>query len=149
MNRISLTLSSAGLKYIAPNVNNKENEFQFIFGEHEVRMSKINADFISPLISHLHMADPTIKSYAYPIDDSMNEIFSEENIQLFLKLSHGDCIEIDQSECVKLQQLSILLWNEELFSITNKIYPEQWNLDEITDFLMKCIHIYVNSVTIV
>lgn len=83
MSTKSLILSSAGLKNVVPNIDNRENEFLFIFGEEEIRMSKINADFISPLISRLHQLDPTIKSYQYSIDEMMTKIFTKEILNKF------------------------------------------------------------------
>lgn len=118
-----MILSSSGLKNIVANINNEENEFILSFGDSKIRMSKINADFISPLISHLHILDPTLVKYQYPKDDSMNEIFTDEIISFIDLLSRGESIEINESQGQKLQQLSILLGNQEIYSKINELFP--------------------------
>lgn len=94
MSRKTLILSSAGLKNIVQNIISTENDFLFIFGDKEVRTSKINADFISPLISQIHQSDPTMTKYKYPSDDCMKTIFSESNLEHFKNICNGNEVKI-------------------------------------------------------
>ena len=133
----TLLLSSAGLKNIITDVNNEGNEFCFIFGGHEVRMSKIFADFISPLISQIHQSDPTMKKYKYPSDDCMKTIFSESNLEHFKNICNGNEVKINEKEGRNLQDLSILLWNEELFKTIDAIFEfdkKEMKIDEIFSY---------------
>lgn len=132
----TLLLSSAGLKNIITDVNNEGNEFCFIFGGHEVRMSKIFADFISPLISRLHYSDPTLTTYEYPKDDSISDVFTENVLQHFKRLSHGEQIEINEEEIIKLQKLSILLCNDELLNKLERLKSKSFNLEYAIDFFV-------------
>ena len=61
MNKKSFFLSSAGLKNLVQN-QSYGDDFKFIFGEHEIKMKNLFAEFISPYVSQIHQSDPTITS---------------------------------------------------------------------------------------
>lgn len=63
MTKKTIILSSAGLK----NVIRDNNEFIFSFGQHKISMNNIYAEFISPIVSHLHHSDPTISQLSYEL----------------------------------------------------------------------------------
>jgi len=108
-------------------MSSTEDDFLFVFGDKEVRTSKIKADFISPLISQIHRTDATIEKYEYPPDDSMKTIFSETNIEHFQNLCSGNEVNINEEEGRNLQELSILLCNEELFKTIDEIFGKDNN----------------------
>ena len=139
MNRRSFILSSSGLNNIIPNIDNLENDFSFIFGDHEIRMSKINAEFISPLISNLHRTDPTINSYTYPSDESMNDIFTNEIFSKFNSLCRGESIELDIEESDKLKMISVLLWNKEMYDKLQDLYPKSTQILKFSEIIHKLI----------
>lgn len=55
----SINLSSSGLKNVTTSINPEEDEFLIIIGDQEIQLKRVFAEFISPLISHLHRTDPT------------------------------------------------------------------------------------------
>ena len=55
-------MSSLGLKNVVLSKYHDNDEFILIFGEQKFRMKNIYAEFISPVISHLHQTDPTINT---------------------------------------------------------------------------------------
>ena len=61
MNKKSFILSSAGLKNLVEN-QNYGDDFKFIFGEHDVQMKNVFAEFISPYVSQIHQSGPMISS---------------------------------------------------------------------------------------
>ena len=123
MTNKSLLLSSAGLKNV---VEKEKDEFIFIFGEQEIPMSRVFAEFISPVVSHLHHSDPTANQihYRYPSKASFpryEEIFTKENIQLIKDLSRGTPIEIRKEQIKGMRMISILLCNQELYNKINEL----------------------------
>lgn len=117
MNKKSFILSSTGLKNLVQNQNYGDN-FKFIFGEHEIQMKNLFAEFISPYVSQIHKSDPTIASIHFhnknPTNHSKTNYFSkmsEEVFSLFESISTGNSIDIDKEQCFYLQIISILLKN--------------------------------------
>ena len=135
MSSKSIILSSAGLKNIILNDFNSESQFIFIFGEFELKMNTIFAEFVSPKVSHLRYADSTINSIqfdkTYPnfeisttnYAQSYRELFTEDIISIVYQISCGYSVEINQEQSFRLQLISILLENEELYDKINEIYP--------------------------
>lgn len=134
MSRKSLILSSAGLKNIVPSINHDENDFSLIFGETVIQLSKINVDFISPLISNLHRSDPTLNVYTYPPDEITKDIFNPEIVSKLKSLCFGEPIEVDLDESKKLRTISNLLHNTELANKLEELFPvsnDEFNFEEI------------------
>ena len=131
-------LSAAGLKNI--NRAREEEYFTFIIGEQTISLNRISAEFISPLVSHIHYSDPTLNSINYDkiIEEHYEHDNKDKNInvntkshQLHIsqshqekleKISNGESIEITSSEMDEFLLLSILIGNEELY---NKINMER------------------------
>lgn len=141
MNKKSISLSSAGLQNIILNQNNDENHFTFIFGEHELKINKIFAEFISPAVSRLHQIDPTVDSIninelfsSFPISSpfKLKSLFTDNIISHIERLSKGFTIDITKEEGFKIQIISVLLENEELYDNIRHIYPisiDETNID--------------------
>ena len=72
MSKKSFILSSAGLKNLVQN-QSYGDDFKFIFGEHEVKMKNLFAEFISPYVSQIHQSDPTITSIHFSNKNSTNQ----------------------------------------------------------------------------
>lgn len=152
MNTKTIILSSAGLRNVILNTSNEGNEFLFISGEKKFSMNNIFAEFISPIVSYYHHSDPTINSInIHSICNSLDtsyqfyqEIFSDEIIDLLQELSRGFSISINEEQSFKLRFLSIILGNEELYSIINEVFPT--NLDESNPNLylhnLQCLYNY-------
>ena len=60
MSSQTLVLSASGLKNIVLNSQEKEDEFKFIFGDKEIKLHRLFAEFVSPKVAHMHQCDPTI-----------------------------------------------------------------------------------------
>ncbi|KAK8841776.1 hypothetical protein M9Y10_026725 [Tritrichomonas musculus] len=138
MDKGSLCLSSSGLK----NINKEEKDFIFFFGEREVRMDNLFAEFFSPLVSRLHLSDPTINSFIfnYPTDvksklPKFEELISEDIILLIQKLSSGSKVTINEEQNDKLLIISALIDNEELFEELVKLLPKEINQTNLDRFL--------------
>lgn len=131
----SFCLSSSGLQ----NINKEDKDFIFIFADREVRLNNLFAEFISPLVSRLHLSDPTIDSFNFDyLSDiktkmpKIDELLSEDILQLIQNLSNGSKVSINESQSDKMLIISILLENEELFKKLSKLFPkenEQANFD--------------------
>ena len=72
MKKKSFILSSAGLKNLVQN-QSYGDDFKFIFGEHEIQMKNLFAEFISPYVSQIHQSDPTINSIHFCNKNSTNQ----------------------------------------------------------------------------
>lgn len=130
----SIILSSAGLKNLVPNANLAISEFRFIFGEKELCMNNVFADFISPTISRIHQSDPTISfikvDSLFTDPSKLNEpfcinIFNDDIISLLKQLSSGNPIKIPNDQILNMQIISILLGNEELFEKISSLNSDE------------------------
>ena len=112
-------------------------------------MKKIFAEFISPVISNLHLSDPTIEQIRfddlYPNKDAnfkkiTKEILTEETISLLQEISSGSVIEINSSQSFQLRFISIILGNEELFDKINELFLPDFseNLDTYIEYIESC-----------
>lgn len=136
MNKKSIILTSRGLK----NVISRDEEFTFIFGEREMRLNNIFAEFLSPAVSHLHHFDPTINTIHYDfktktLKSLTADLFTDEALLYLKELSSGSTIEIDSTMATKIRQISIFLCNDELYSTINNIYPIEKNISNIDIYL--------------
>lgn len=103
-----------------------------IFGEQEIRMNWIFPIFISPVISYLHQSESKINSFNFS-DSFFTKIsdfyifakciISSVLISLIQAISRGFSVIIDDSQAFKLQFLSIIIGNEELFTKINEPFP--------------------------
>lgn len=130
MSKKSIILSSAGLKNLVHDTNYYE-DFKFIFGEHEITIPRVFAEFISPYVSQIHLIDPTIESVSFfnkteknNENDTYSNNLSKETISIFERISKGEKAEIDDKEIYQLQIISILIQNEELFNALEKLYDK-------------------------
>lgn len=148
MEKKAFILSASGLKNIVLSTNesgnaslNDEDIFRFIFGENEIKMNRIMADFISPRVSRMHSADPTTNYIDFtPIIQKIpnsKEIFTPDMINIFAKMSTGDSVDIDAEMSHKIRILSILLENQEIIDKMNEIYPiknDETNIESIIKY---------------
>lgn len=131
MSKKSFILSSAGLKNLNYHQNYDKN-FKFIFGDHEVKLLNIYAEFISPYVSHIHQTDPTSSSLYFPnkssiLDQTNNKYFScfkDETFSLFENISQGELVELDNAQCFQLQIISILIKNYELYNKLDELFEK-------------------------
>lgn len=138
MSSKSFILSSAGLK----NVIEDQSDFTFMFGKCEIVMNRIFAEFISPNVSHIHHSDPTIDSYQFCYPQNANfapikEIFTEEMVNLLKLISQGIQVSITSDQSKKMQHISILLGNSELFNSLQGLHSQQLTDNNIEDSLVK------------
>ena len=132
MTKKSFIISSSGLNAIVFSPNDGSDNFKFIFGDKEVNMNTYLADFISPRVSQMHNIDPLvnfINIYDYiEGNKEISSIFNDSKVlDNFKYISKGQMIEIDEEMSYKLQYLSILIDNKELFNAMNKLYPIECN----------------------
>lgn len=134
----TIILSATGLKNVTPR-SNAEDEFEFIFGNHKMKLNNIFADFISPAVSKIHKSDPTINKI-----DFTNKIgklmITDEILSLIQQLSTGYSIEVKDDQIIQLQNISILLENEELFSLISDKFDTNINESNIDHYLTNLIY---------
>lgn len=149
-------MSSTGLKNIVSNYFTEEDDFFLIFGNQEIKMNRIFAEFISPVVSHLHQTDPTVDCFdfsdSFPKNSSdstiSKDILSSDIILLIQKVSIGFSIEIDDAQAFKLRFLSVILGNEELFTNINELFRKKilahiWNTFNIVTFFHNILQILI------
>lgn len=142
-----VTISKDGGAYLCSSKSGGEDIkdddiFRFILGDHEIRINRILADFISPRVSQIHSADPTINyidlSSIIKNFPKSEEVFTPDMINIFLQLASGDSVEVDVEMSHKLRILSILLENQEIYDKMNEIYPikdDETNIESIIKYL--------------
>lgn len=139
MTEKSLILSASGLKNIilaSSNDNIKAEEFLFIFGSRKFKTKTFFAEFISPRVSRLHQADPTINSidftqyFSQPASEITTLLI--DNID---QLSRGNSIQIDEEMGNELRYISTLLENEEICNLVDDLFPISDEEKRINDYL--------------
>lgn len=134
MSTKTIILSSSGLKNLIRKLFDDENNFNFIFGEKEIIINNIFAEFISPAVSQLHISDPTISSIR--LDNYFNIDITDDIIYLFKQISSGFSIELNEEQSYKMKILSIYTNNEELYEIIEEHYPSIMTKDNIDQNLL-------------
>ncbi|KAK8890081.1 hypothetical protein M9Y10_034840 [Tritrichomonas musculus] len=140
MSMKSIILSSSGLKNIIVDEDaiSKENNFKFLFGEQEIKMNRIFADFISPKVSKLHQTDPTIESIYFGNNNypqMSQDLFTKELLIKFVLLCRGECIEVTKEESDQLRIISKLICNNELLNQIESLYPREFIPDQLENYL--------------
>lgn len=134
-NTKNVILSSSGIRNI---VKEKEN-FTFIIGSHSITIDKIFAEFISPIVSHAHLSDPTIDTIDYNsltnLEVNFDNYFTDELDDLFCKLASGISIDINLDQAQQLKYLSIFLGNQELFDLLNAMFPTEFDPKNIEPYI--------------
>ena len=137
----SFIASASGIKNIVFTTNKEDDNFKFIVGEKIINLRNILADFISPIVSHIHQSDPTIDFFC--LNDlitkqnqiEISEMLTTELIEDIQHISSGYSIDIDEDMCQKLRFFSILFGNKEIFSELNKLFPIKLENAQIDDLL--------------
>lgn len=151
MSKKTFLISASGLKNIVlasksfsifestNNIEIKEDEFLFIFGERGIKMNRIFAEFISPRVSSLHKTDQTINTIHINFSENDKKIiFDHEILEKFLLISIGEAVEIDSNDAIQLRLLSQYLENEEIFIKMNELFPiksAEKNIDKCIQYL--------------
>lgn len=146
----SLILSSSGLKNVTLNCIDesfyKNDNFRFIFGDKEITMNRFFADFISPRASRIHYSDVTVDfidlsriASFFSLINEESDLFSDEAMSLFHKLSSGYEIELNDETSQKLRFISILIGNEELYHKIGELFQREENeedFDKLIQYLL-------------
>ncbi len=133
MSKQSVILSDNGFK----NVLIDKQEYFIFVGENEIKVNRIFAEFVSPMIAHVHRSDPTVIKinltehlYGRELNEYEEKIIKSLHdrkvVSSLIEISGGERVVIDnETEKKKLLYLSILLGNEELFDLLET--PEKIN----------------------
>ena len=106
------SVSSSGLKNIV--LSKYQDDFTFVFGKEKFQMKNIFAEFISPVVSHLHQTDPTINTIDFGQINGMKQddfnklsqsLITPDTISHLQQISSGSSIEINSEEAIKFSQL--------------------------------------------
>lgn len=135
MSEKSFILSSEGLK----NIIKTGNEFNFYFGDRSLCMNTIFAEFLSPVVAHLHNSDPTINSISFKNPNYMkfDDLIEDDIIQKFHEICCGSSITINAEQSNKIRIISILIGNNELYHKIEELFPKKKNLTFIDKYLQE------------
>ena len=147
----SFIVSSSGLKNIVLNKYQESDDFIFVFGEERFVMKNLFAEFISPVVSHLHQTDPTINTIDFGQINGMKQddfnklsksLITPDTISHLQQISSGSSIEIDESEAIKLRLLSIFLGNDELHQKLNELFPTNYSEENVNTYMknIECLY---------
>ena len=105
-------------------------------------MNRIFAEFISPVVSHLHRADMTINKIYFEEKKISNippfeVIFTNEIINLLHQLLEGLQVSLKEEQVKKLEIIAILFGNDDFLNTLHDLLPIKYEDDQITDNLMK------------
>lgn len=151
MSSQTLVLSASGLKNIVLNSQEKEDEFKFIFGDKEIKLHRLFAEFVSPKVAHMHQCDPTIdhlnlsdltKNISTFDSKIQSEILTERTFNTIEALSIGYSVEIEEGDINNLQLFSAILENEELFNKMNELSQKVQSKQTSYEDIIKSIQIY-------
>lgn len=146
-----LILSASGLKNIVMNSQEKEDEFKFIFGDKEMKLHRLFAEFVSPKVAHMHQCDPTIdhlnlsdltKNISTFDSKIQSEILTDRTFNTIEALSIGYSVEIEEGDINNLQLFSAILENEELFNKMNELSQKVQSKQTSYEDIIKSIQIY-------
>lgn len=148
----SFILSSAGLTNLVEK-QNYNDEFRFFFGKHEIKLNNLFAEFISPYVCQIHQSDPTIDFIRFvdeksPQSESITNFFqklTKDICTLFELISKGNRVNINKTQCIQLQVLSVLLKNEELFTKLNELFQNDTTENGLTESLDSLLILYQNQ----
>ncbi|KAK8876532.1 hypothetical protein M9Y10_006749 [Tritrichomonas musculus] len=151
----SIKLSSDGIKNIVPNACQEDNEFRFIFGQKVIKMNPIYADFVSPAASKLHTSDPTISSIYFKdckfgkskSQFQIEQIMSEDMVSLLKQISFGLPIQMNEEQTFKMRIISVLLQNNELFTMINENLKNEINETNLDFYLQDLLFYYEQNRT--
>lgn len=145
-------ISSSGLKNIVLSKYQNEEDFVFVFGEEKIQMKNFFAEFISPIVSHIHQADPTISIVDFGEKLAANKedfnklsksILTPDTISFLQQISSGSTIELNEEQSIKMRIISQILGNDELHQKLNELFPPTYNEENINSYL-KNIECYYN-----
>lgn len=132
----SVIISSSGLKNIFLGDQSSNNEFHMMFDEIDIKINKLFAEFISPIISRICNSDPTTEIIQFKdfyadkaeiFKEFVKETITEDIISLIHQISSGYSIDMNDEQAYKMRFISILLGNEELFTKINEFFPPEIN----------------------
>lgn len=129
----------------------EDDDFIFVFAAEKFQMKRIFADFISPVISHLHQTDPTINTINFGEIIGMKQddfykmsksLITSDTISHLQQISSGSSIEINYDESIKLRLLSIHLGNDELHQKLNELFPTNYSEENINIYMknIECLY---------
>lgn len=116
----TILLSASGLQ----NIRQEEPEyFTFKFGERELKLEKIFAQFLSPKVSQIHLSDPTVDflNFEFMLTSKFpkyDEFFSDDIFDLLQKISRGYSVDVKDNQAHKLALVAMLLGNKELTGLS-------------------------------
>jgi hypothetical protein len=109
---ISLSLSAGGLSRLPANIYS--DDFTFIVDSQRYPCPAIIADFLSPVLSNLHIADPSISEFEIRVSDPDREFAN------FLSLARGSILSPSVQQMNFYSELSKILGNPELSNALSK-----------------------------
>jgi hypothetical protein len=118
-------LSAPGLASIA--VRDWSDDFTFILGDHHYRCPSSVAQFLSPLVSKLHLIDATISELRLEVKDRDNFFGS------VLEAARGGRIAVDSAHRPAFVAICAALWNSELYESVCGQLSDEITIENVLD----------------
>jgi hypothetical protein len=125
--RVTGGLSARGLANVA--VGDRSDDFTFIVGDHRCRCPSSVAQFLSPLVSKLHLIDATISELRLEIEDR-DELFGS-----VLEAAKGNSIAVDSDHRGPFEATCASLWNSELCELVCGQQRDEFTMDNVLNRL--------------
>jgi hypothetical protein len=126
---MTISLSSSGLQRTT--ADRYAKDFVFAVGNSQYRCPMFIAEFVSPRVSILHDADPTLSSITLESDDP-NEFFAS-----FLNLAYGWDVALDEANHGFFRAFARELRNSELISTIKSRFPERVTSETVIETLQE------------
>ena len=113
-------------------------DFSFIINDSNFQCNSILADFISPIISHLHKSDSLCNHF------KINDISNPEYFQIFLKLMKGEKVKIEEDQAPIIENIAYQLGNTEIIDKLKIFHSQEPTVSNIVSKL-KFHHVEIDQ----
>jgi hypothetical protein len=136
MTELSFSLSASGLRNIQSTLYS--NDFVFMIGKETFSCPSFIAEFLSPKVSRLRAADPTVQEFSIDIPDS-GPVFCD-----ILSLGKGSSVEVTEMNRKLLESICCSLGNVEFLNSIFHSFEGELKICNVSDRLRILSEIEVN-----
>lgn len=120
---MEISLSAKGLTNLSHQTDFLN--FSFIINDFQYRCNSLLADFISPIISHIHKSDPLSDHF------NINNVVHPEYFELFLKLMKGEKIQIEENQAPTIEDIAYQLGNVEIIDKLKVFHSQETTVSNV------------------
>lgn len=100
-------------------------DFSFTINDLKYQCNSLLADFISPIVSHLHKSDPLFNNF------QIKDISHPECFELFLKLMKGEKVKIEEDQAPTIENIAYQLGNTEIIDKLKIFHTQEPTISNI------------------